>query len=172
MEMIIKGNYKIDENGIVYSSRGALKPKVEDNCIRICINQKWVSYARVIATYLIYNPNGYDKIVFIDGNPFNCVKENIKWVSDEEYNAYVYAKQMKGKTKKFEPNLDFFNEQFLKVSKKITHHYWEKVCGYAYIKAYEKYIRGTLDENIQYFVLSQFKYYFKNMNLQETCLVR
>lgn len=167
MEFVIKGKYKIDEKGVVYSSRGELKPKIEKNHIRICINQKWVSYARVIATYLIYNPNGYDKIIFIDGNPLNCVKENIKWVSDEEYNEYVYLKQIKNKTKIFNPDLDLFNREFLEVSKKIKHHYWRMVSGYAYIKTYEKYNRGTLDENIQYFVLSQFKNYFKNMNLQE-----
>ncbi len=55
----IKGNYKIDKKGNIYSVRGLLKCRTHDGGWRVNINQKWVSKARVIATYLLPNPNFY-----------------------------------------------------------------------------------------------------------------
>lgn len=157
----IKGNYKIDEHGNIYSFRGMLNSRISKGGVRVSINQKWVSKARVIATYLVPNPYFYDRILFVDCNPLNCHPNNIIWVSEEAYRNYIYSCQMKGKIKRFDANIEHFKKEFEDVNKQIYVPYWKHICGYVYIKTFERYMRGTITD-IKGFVLSRLEFYYQN----------
>lgn len=56
----------------------------------------------LVASYLIDNPRGYEKVVHKDGNIYNCHPTNLKWISAAEYkNYYRSINVAKGKDKQF-----------------------------------------------------------------------
>ena len=172
----IYSNYKIDDDGNIYSKRGMLKPKLDKKRYRVNINQKWVSYARVVACFLIANPHNYDRILFIDSDPLNCKPNNIKWVSEMQYRAFTYSCQMKEKVstpdvaikkakcpilKKYYSTGDIgiINDYFISVSRDINVTYWREIQGAIYIKIIEKLRRCTLLYDLKVFIVSRLEFY-------------
>ena len=50
------------------------------------------SVAEVIAATFLSNPNNYTKIIHLDNNLANNAANNLKYVSDEEYEEYIHKK--------------------------------------------------------------------------------
>ena len=174
----IYNNYKIDENGVVYSKRGVLKTRITKGYVRININQKWVSYARIVAVYLVPNPNHYDKLIYKDDNPLNCKKENLKWVSENKYNMYVYKKQMKIKSlskqqaielcscpilKKYyqTEDISIINDYFLQLNKRVVVSYWREIQGYVYLRIVENIRDYRIRYDLNKYIMSRLHFYKK-----------
>lgn len=172
----IYGNYKIDFLGNVFSKKLKLKIRDKGKCMRVCLNGKDISYARLVATYLVYNPNNFDRFIFRDGNYKNCSVENIKWVSDQKYNMYLYKKQMKNRILERETalkkctdpiiceyyktgDLNLINAYFTEISKIIQADYWQDISGFVYIKIREKLERFGLLYCLKKYIMSRLRYY-------------
>jgi len=173
----IYGNYKIDDLGNIYSKRGILKTRIDNGSVRININQKWVSYARVIATYLLPNINNYDRLIFKDKNPLNCSLNNLKWVSENKYQLYVYKARMADKKIKKEEalnkcqcpvlkeyyiteNIEIVNNHFLNISKKINVFYWKEIMGFVYLDIIEKVIKYRILYKLEQYIISRLCFYY------------
>jgi hypothetical protein len=169
-------NYKIDEFGNIYSKRGLLKLKNDKGYLRVNIKQKWVSYARIVGTYLCENENNYDRLIFIDKNPLNCKKENIKWVDEDEYQKYVYESQIKNKILEEQEaiakckcniikeyyktkNIDIINDYFINISKQIKFDYWREIQGFVYIKIIEKLQRFSILYDLKIYIFSRLEFF-------------
>ncbi len=61
---------------------------------------------KLVAELFVPNPDGFDKIIFIDRDRSNCKARNLKWVSDEDYKAYrkEFAKSAYDYKPDFKPN--------------------------------------------------------------------
>lgn len=72
--------------------------------VRMQTNKVVIEYglATLVARAFLPNPEGYSKIVFRDGNKYNCAADNIAWVSNREFSRYSLHKEkpMEGRDEK------------------------------------------------------------------------
>ena len=141
--MIIKiyDKFWIDENGNVFKNQKQIKPYLSRGYYQIMIGRKCTSYAKLIATYLVYNENHYERLTYIDGNPTNCIPSNLKWVSEDEYSK----KQSRTKARtdlNFVPDFDYFNNVFLTAYKDMKGERKYFLAGKVYLEMFEKFVRG------------------------------
>lgn len=73
-----------------YVARGFLSCVLSVNGSRKCLTVK-----RLVADMFIDNPYGYTRSICIDGNPSNCRADNIKLMSNEQFNALVRERKYK-----------------------------------------------------------------------------
>lgn len=56
----------------------------------------------LVASYLIENPNNYERVIHKDNNIYNCHPDNLQWVSNDEYKRFCNSiDQLQGTTKQF-----------------------------------------------------------------------
>jgi predicted transcriptional regulator len=56
----------------------------------------------LVASYLIPNPNNYERVIHKDNNIYNCHPDNLQWATEEEYKTFTIGiDQLKGRTKQF-----------------------------------------------------------------------
>jgi len=156
MTIKIYDKFWMDENGNVYSGERKIKPYLSRGYYQIMIGRKCTSYGKLIATYLVYNENSYERLIYIDGNPTNCIPTNLKWVSEKEYNK----KSLNSKTRtdlSFEPDFDYFNNVFLNAYKDMKGERKYFLAGKVYLDVFEKYVRGVIkDLRAEIFIMYKF----------------
>ncbi len=168
--------YSIDAEGNVYGKRGfALKPFKKGGYVFICFGETTKSLARVVACFLVDNPNNYQKIRYKDGNKYNCHPSNLEWISDEEYEFYHLQCKMRNRKFSFQeakqkskcPILKAFystgdfsiiNRFFEDLDKKITVDYWPQVSGLMYLRVHEKLTRGVISDSLERYIKGSLKH--------------
>jgi hypothetical protein len=156
MTIKIYDKYSLDENGNVYSGEKIIKPYLSRGYYQIMIGRKCTSYAKLIATFLVYNENHYERLIYIDGNPENCVPSNLKWVSEEEY----HKKQSRTKSRtdlSFMPDYEYFNNIFLEAYKTMKGKRKYYLAGKIYLDMFEKYVRGGV-KNLRAEIFIMYKF--------------
>lgn len=156
MTIKIYDKFWMDENGNVYSGERKIKPYLSRGYYQIMIGRKCTSYGKLIATYLVYNENHYERLTYIDGNPTNCIPSNLKWVSEEEYNK----KQSRTKARtdlNFVPDFDYFNNVFLTAYKDMKGERKYFLSGKVYLEMFEKFVRGGV-KNLRAEIFVMYKF--------------
>lgn len=156
MEIKLYNDYWMDENGDVFKGQRKIKPYKVNGYFKIVFGRKEVSWARIIATYFCYNENGYERLIYIDGNPDNCKASNLKWVSDAEYAKRIAVKRSRTDLD-FNPDLDFFNEKFIEAYKTFRGERKKHISGRVYLEVFERYVRGGV-RNLKAEIFNSYKY--------------
>lgn len=180
----IGSKYKIDLNGNIYGPDGIVEIKKNNKgAKRVYIYQKYVSYARIVATYLVPNPNNYDDLIFKDRNNDNCHPSNIEWVSFDDYHKYLTKPKLKlvnvedvintvkcpiVKEYYNTNNIDLINSHFIKVSNTITHKIYPYIMGSIYLKMISQLERRKLIIELDRFIYGNFHFAIKDMIRDES----
>ena len=86
--------YYITPCGNVYYNGNMLKVPIKkpNQALKIRIQENGIcrlyGLATLIAKAFIPNPHQYKKIIFKDGNKYNCHAGNIEWVSNVQFSRY------------------------------------------------------------------------------------
>ncbi len=89
-EIINYPNYKIDEDGNIYTSKNKIKAYSLNNkgYKRITLSNKGVkksfSIHRLVAIHFIFNPLNLPQVNHLDGNKLNCNKTNLEWCTNKQ----------------------------------------------------------------------------------------
>jgi len=87
-------HYYITPGGNVYYNGNTLKVPIKkpNQALKIRIQENGIcrlyGLATLIAKAFIPNPNQYKKVIFKDGNKYNCHAGNIEWVSNVQFSRY------------------------------------------------------------------------------------
>ena len=156
MTLTIFNNFSIDENGNIYKGNKQVKPYLSRGYYQIMIGRKCTSYAKLIATFLVYNESNFERITYVDGDSTNCKINNLKWISEKEYNQ-KHSISIKNKKLDFNPDFYYFNNVFINAYKRMNGSRKYFVSGRVYLELYDRYIRGGVS-NLESEIFNSYKY--------------
>lgn len=87
----------VASNGTVWKGSVQKIPRVRKKAapnIRLSLNKVNIEYglATLVARAFVPNPEGYTKVICLDGNKQNCAATNLRWVSGKEFSRYSMHK--------------------------------------------------------------------------------
>lgn len=179
--------YRIDKEGNIWGPKGVMTGALDKGYPTMCIphpdgRARKISKAKLVAKYLIPNPNKYKKLAWKDENPKNCHPSNLVWISGEidaikrkwhihgignhkgavNERSFAIANAQDENIRRYYESLDrsIIDNIFIELSRELRDPKYREIQGQVYLSVISMIERFALLYCPKKYIVSSYRYFF------------